>query len=168
MQKKPHPRPVLGLSSDQEYLSDYLTAADSVLATEARHASWIASAVSKFSGWSGNFDVPLSPNEVFTMSSAFITSCSSTNPVNALQAFPGPSLPSQSQRPKLCPALLSPSSSVPHRPAHQEGKVTIPKDLIGTLYVAVDKIETKADDSDIVAGSTELHFESDPQGTVVA
>lgn len=29
---------------------DYLTAAASVLATEARHASWIASAVSKFAG----------------------------------------------------------------------------------------------------------------------
>jgi hypothetical protein len=36
---------------------DYLTAAASVLATEARHASWIASAVNKFAGWSGDFDV---------------------------------------------------------------------------------------------------------------
>ncbi|KAG6838404.1 hypothetical protein C0991_011874, partial [Blastosporella zonata] len=35
---------------------DYLTAAATVLSTEARHASWIASAVSKFSGWSSNFD----------------------------------------------------------------------------------------------------------------
>jgi hypothetical protein len=36
---------------------DYLTAAASVLATEARHASWVASAVNKFAGWSGSFDV---------------------------------------------------------------------------------------------------------------
>jgi hypothetical protein len=38
---------------------DYLTAAASVLATEARHASWIASAVNKFGGWSGSFDVSI-------------------------------------------------------------------------------------------------------------
>jgi hypothetical protein len=35
----------------------YLTAAASVLATEARHASWVASAVNKFAGWSGALDV---------------------------------------------------------------------------------------------------------------
>lgn len=41
---------------------DYLTAAASILATEARQRSWIASAVNKGAGWSGPFDVrdPLS------------------------------------------------------------------------------------------------------------
>jgi len=36
---------------------DYLTAAASILATEARHASWVASDINKFAGWSGPFDV---------------------------------------------------------------------------------------------------------------
>ena len=36
---------------------DYLTAAASVLATEACHASWVAFAVNKFGRWSGSFDV---------------------------------------------------------------------------------------------------------------
>lgn len=36
---------------------DYLTAAASILPTEARHASWIAAAVNSFSPWSGPFDV---------------------------------------------------------------------------------------------------------------
>lgn len=40
---------------------DYLQAAASVLSTEARHASWVAAAVNKQAGWSGPFDVCLSP-----------------------------------------------------------------------------------------------------------
>jgi hypothetical protein len=42
-----------------QYITDksYLTAAASVLATEARHASWVASAVNKYAGWSGALDV---------------------------------------------------------------------------------------------------------------
>jgi Ferritin-like domain len=36
---------------------DYLTAAAVILSTEARHASFVASAVNGGSGWSGPFDV---------------------------------------------------------------------------------------------------------------
>jgi hypothetical protein len=36
---------------------EYLTAAASVLATEARHASWVAAAVNGNAGWSGALDV---------------------------------------------------------------------------------------------------------------
>lgn len=36
---------------------DYLTAAAVVLSTEARHASWVASAVNKVEPWSGALDV---------------------------------------------------------------------------------------------------------------
>ena len=50
---------------------DYLTAAASVLATEARHASWVASAVNKFGGWSGSFDVrictPVDQKQIFNL-----------------------------------------------------------------------------------------------------
>lgn len=35
----------------------YLTAAASVLSTEARHAAWVSSAVGKGSAWSGALDV---------------------------------------------------------------------------------------------------------------
>lgn len=38
---------------------DYLRVAASILSTEARHASWVASAANHVSGWSGAFDVCL-------------------------------------------------------------------------------------------------------------
>ncbi|KAF8068075.1 ferritin-like domain-containing protein [Lyophyllum atratum] len=162
---------------------DCLTAAASVLATEARHASWITSAVNKFSGWSGDFHVPLSPNEVFIMAGAFITSCPSTNLVLPSKAFPTLSIAEAKAPPGSAITFKSDSSAVASGTKLfavfftglskiflplQDGKVTIPKDLIGTVYVAVGKIEIKADESDIVAGPTALRFEFDSQGKVIA
>jgi len=162
---------------------DYLTAAASVLATEARHASWIASAVSKFSGWSGEFDVPLSPNEVFTMAGAFITSCPSTNPVLPLKAFPTLSISENKVQPGSPVTFKFDSSAVASGTKMfavfftglskifvpvQDGKVTVPKDLVGTVYVVIGTSDTKADDSDIVAGPTMLRFEFDSRGKVIA
>jgi len=46
---------------------DILTAAGSILTTEARHAAWISDAVRKESPWSGPFDVPLGFNQVFSL-----------------------------------------------------------------------------------------------------
>jgi hypothetical protein len=37
----------------------YLTVAASILSTEARHASWVASAVNRNTPWSGPFEVSL-------------------------------------------------------------------------------------------------------------
>ena len=53
----------------------YLTVAASILSTEARHAGWVASAVNKFAGWSGAFDVcSLSVAHKNTASNLFIGS----------------------------------------------------------------------------------------------
>lgn len=49
---------------------DYLTAAASVLATEARHAAWVSAAVNKGDPWSGPFDVPLDLDQVFSLAGA--------------------------------------------------------------------------------------------------
>lgn len=44
-----------------------LTSAAAILSTEARHASWIASAVNGIDPWSGPFDTPLDKSQVFSL-----------------------------------------------------------------------------------------------------
>lgn len=66
----------------------YVTVAGSILTTEARHQAWINSAVLKNSGWSGPEDTPLDFNEVFSIASAFIESCPSSNGALPFKAFP--------------------------------------------------------------------------------
>lgn len=47
---------------------DTITEAGSILTTEARQASWVNSAVLKGTPWSGSFDVPLTAQQVCTIS----------------------------------------------------------------------------------------------------
>ncbi|KAG6839248.1 hypothetical protein C0991_004402 [Blastosporella zonata] len=53
-------------------------------------------------------------------------------------------------------------------PLQADRKVTVPKQLLGTVYVVVGTSATKADDADIVAGPTMLQFEFDSQGKLIA
>lgn len=66
---------------------DYLTAAGSILTVEARHSSYIRN-VLKQDPFAQPFDVPLTPNEVFTLAGSFIVSCPSDNPTLPLKPFP--------------------------------------------------------------------------------
>ncbi|WVF70829.1 hypothetical protein IAT40_005623 [Kwoniella sp. CBS 6097] len=66
----------------------YITVAGSILTTEARHQAWLNSAVEKNSAWSGPEDTPLDFDEVYSIASAFIKSCPSTNPTLPVKAFP--------------------------------------------------------------------------------
>jgi len=66
----------------------YLTVAGSILATEARHASWVASAVNKAEPFYGPFEVPLPMIMVLELAFPFIVSCPSTNPPLAVKALP--------------------------------------------------------------------------------
>lgn len=159
---------------------DYLTAAAVVLSTEARHASWIASAVNKHAGWSGAFDVPLAPNQIFTLASAFIKSCPETNPPLPFKPFPALSVSGPAPKPGDTITVSSSASlqgkdlfavfftglsteTVPFK----DGKVTIPKDLRGQIYMVLSTKATDVDDSTIVAGPAILTFETNSQGQVV-
>jgi hypothetical protein len=57
----------------------YLTAAASILTVESRHNAYIRAAL-KESPFAQPFDAPLDFDEVYTLASAFITSCPSNNP----------------------------------------------------------------------------------------
>jgi len=158
---------------------DYLTAAASILATEARHDSWVASAVNKFGGWSGPFDVPLDFNEVFTLAAPFIISCPSTNPTLPVHAFPALTL--QAPVPgKTVEVVFKDNNSL--GATHiafftglnivfvdiQDGKVTIPGDSVGTVYAVATKSDSAADDSTIVAGPAILSFETNSSNQVIS
>ncbi|KAL8651160.1 MAG: hypothetical protein Q9210_003414 [Variospora velana] len=65
----------------------YLTAAGSILTVEARHSSYIRSTL-KQSPFPSPFDVPLTPNEVYTLAKPFIVSCPADDPQLPVKAFP--------------------------------------------------------------------------------
>jgi hypothetical protein len=69
---------------------DYLTVAGSILTVEARHSSYLrpTSSGDKLSPFPSAQDVPLTPNAVYTLASAFIKSCPSDNPPLPVKAYP--------------------------------------------------------------------------------
>ncbi|WVQ81316.1 hypothetical protein IAT38_003439 [Cryptococcus sp. DSM 104549] len=73
-----------------QYITDpsYLTVAATILSTEARHQAWEASAVSKGNPWGSAYDTPLDLNLVYTLASAFITSCPDSNAALPVKAYP--------------------------------------------------------------------------------
>ncbi|KAG5637044.1 hypothetical protein H0H81_005995 [Sphagnurus paluster] len=149
---------------------DYLTAAASVLATEARHASWVAAAVNKGSGWSGALDVPLTLNTVFTLAASFIESCPSTNPALPVKAFPALSFAKPA--PGAASAVSFTSTADASTPLYavyftglsqisspiKGGKTTIPKGLQGVVYAVISTSDTNANDQNIIAGPAILDF----------
>ncbi|KAF5376287.1 hypothetical protein D9615_008533 [Tricholomella constricta] len=159
----------------------YLTAAASVLTTEARHASWVASAVGRGSGWSGALDVPLTLNAVYTLAASFIESCPSTNPPLPVKAFPALIFAARATPGSL--STITFESSVPAStplftvfftglsqkvvPIMDGNSVTLPADLVGVVYAVVSTSDTTATDENIIAGPVILNFGFDSNGQLV-
>ncbi|KAL5349601.1 hypothetical protein ACLOAV_005896 [Pseudogymnoascus australis] len=66
---------------------DYLTAAGSILAVEARHSSYLRASL-KQAPFPQPFDTPLTIDAVYTLAAAFIKSCPASNPQLPVKAFP--------------------------------------------------------------------------------
>ncbi|KAG8905573.1 hypothetical protein FRB99_008631 [Tulasnella sp. 403] len=150
-----------------------LTAAATVLSTEARHASWIASSVNGDTPWSGPLDTPLTLSQVFSLAAAFIESCPKSNPTLPVKQFPSlsisPAKPSpgdeitlsyDTSKGKNVQLAFFAGLSVVSVDI-KDGKATLPKDLVGTVYAVVTTDGKKPTDDNIVAGPAILEFPDD-------
>ncbi|KAG8947209.1 hypothetical protein FRC04_010932 [Tulasnella sp. 424] len=152
---------------------DYLTAAASVLATEARHAGWVSSAVLGGDPWSGPLDTPLDLDQVFSLAAAFIDECPDSNPKLPVKAFPGLTFSPDSPHPGNSVQLSYNSSgkkeffavftglSTIFIEISDDKKVTIPSDAVGTVYGVVTTSNEKVSDDNTVAGPVIMVFPDD-------
>ncbi|KAG9017834.1 hypothetical protein FRB93_004645 [Tulasnella sp. JGI-2019a] len=149
-----------------------LTAAGSILTTEARQASWVSSSVLHESPWSGPFETPLDFNQVFTLASEMITSCPASNPTLPFKAFPGLKITSTATPAPGETITLEFTGSgseglyfsiftgldVVSVEITSDAKVTLPANLTGTVYGVVSKTAKNVTDDVTVAGPVVLQF----------
>ncbi|KZV98149.1 hypothetical protein EXIGLDRAFT_746780 [Exidia glandulosa HHB12029] len=168
---------------------DTLTAAGSILTTEARHAAWLAT-TNGGDPWPGAFDTPLAFSQVFSLAAPFITSCPSTNPTLPVKAFPGLTLSSPSNgslkpgsnvtlevssaynattETPLYVAFLT-GTSVVFAPYSANQSFVIPMGVnsTGTIYAVITSSNSSASDDNTVAGPVILQFSAQYPENVVA
>lgn len=118
---------------------------------------------------------PLDPNQVYTLASAFITSCPSSNPALPVTAFPAltasaDGVAAPGSKLTLASKALSGSSSSLFAgflngqtatvvPLESDMSVTVPEGLAGTVYVIITNSSTEVTDANTVAGPAILELE---------
>ncbi|KAJ5037820.1 hypothetical protein NUH16_011421 [Penicillium rubens] len=151
---------------------NYLTAAGSILTTEARHSAYLRAAVGEVP-FAQAFDNPLGLNEVYTVASPFIASCPSSNGALPVKAFPALTMSSMdavmtgSEVQLVAGSGFDTSVSGIHAafitvtgpvwtPLKSMGggkfTVTIPEGISGQSYVVLTQGNKQATDDNIVAG----------------
>jgi hypothetical protein len=150
----------------------YLTVAASILSTEARHATWVASAVNKDTPWYGPFETPLPPPVVVGLAVPFITSCPSTNPplnltplpsLTLVNAAPGQNATVQLQGSTKAEFVVFYSGLLmAFVPIDSNGQVTVPANVTGLAYAVATTSGTEATAQTIVAGPAILTFDNGP------
>ncbi|KAG6836061.1 hypothetical protein H0H93_011850 [Arthromyces matolae] len=152
----------------------YITGSASILSTEARQASLIAAYINGVEGWGSPFNIALTKNEAFTLAAPFIVSCPSSNPTLAdlgVHANPALTLPANANPGDNVPVYFNAYTNqrlwavflngldqivVPIR----NGRVTIPSDLAGQVYVLISTTPNGVTDGSTVAGPAILQFQS--------
>ncbi|KAF9218847.1 hypothetical protein BS17DRAFT_798437 [Gyrodon lividus] len=168
-------------SSAARYLhdEDLVSTFGSILAVKARHSAWVNSAIEDANPWSSAFDTPLNFNQILTITSAFVDSCPTTQSaaVGPAKAFPKLSFPPKSQPGQTVqPSFKFPDSSDPLYvwftggfqsvvvQMNDNGTVTIPPYIKGSLYAIVLSSNSTMNDEFTVAGPAFLSFNFDANG----
>ncbi|KAJ5482149.1 hypothetical protein N7475_000961 [Penicillium sp. IBT 31633x] len=164
----------------------YLTAAGSILTTEARHSAYLRAALGQVP-FAQAFDNPLDFNEVYTVASPFIASCPSSNGALPVKAFPSLTMSSMNavmvgakvpvtagkgfdtSATDINAAFITITGPV-WAPIESMGDgkftVTVPKGVAGQSYFVLTKGNKQATDDNIVAGPAIVEVgKKDAKGT---
>ncbi|VDC07448.1 unnamed protein product [Peniophora sp. CBMAI 1063] len=145
---------------------DYLTAAATILSTEARQAAWVESSVRRGSAWGTAYETPLDFNSAFTLASQFITECPSTNPALPARANPalnatGDGAPGSkltlayddsTSSGDLYAAFLNGQNAIVVPLSYSKTEVQVPQGLMGYTYLIITKDKMGLDPEQVVAG----------------
>ncbi|KAG6877072.1 hypothetical protein C0993_010532 [Termitomyces sp. T159_Od127] len=149
----------------------YITGSASILGTEARQASLVASYVNGVEGWGNPFNIPLTKNQAFTLAAPFFVSCPRSNPplpgvrANPPLTFPSDANPgetvsvgfrSNTNRRLFAVFLFGLEQIVV--PVNN-GRVTIPEGLAGQVYCLISTSPNGVTDGTTVAGPAILQFQ---------
>jgi hypothetical protein len=163
----------------------YLTAAGSILTTEARHSSYIRGELGQVP-FAQPFDDPLSYNEVYTLAAPFITKCPSSNPKLPVKAFPmltasavsgkamimagdeimlatkGYKLQTADSKAKIYGAFITVTGPifVPAMKVKGGYTVKVPKGVAGQSYVVLNGCNDAVTDDTIAAGPAIVEISS--------
>ncbi|KAJ5979605.1 hypothetical protein N7481_006903 [Penicillium waksmanii] len=162
----------------------YLTAAGSILTTEARHSAYLRAALGEAPAAQA-FDNPLDFNEVYTLASMFIASCPESNGKLPVKAFPSLTMPSMAPATTGSKVELMAASGISTNTkdvyaafitvtgpvwasleSTGDGKfeVTIPEGVAGQSYVVLTKGNKQASDDNILAGPAIVGEPNGPMG----
>ncbi|KAJ7656610.1 ferritin-like domain-containing protein [Mycena rosella] len=162
---------------------EYLMAAASILAVEARHVAWVNAAVKQSNPWDSAFQTPLAPSPMYALAAGFIKSCPASNAalLPALNVYPGLSLgdahigttttvkfAAPKPTSQLFVAFLSGPGAPVFVPIQAGNQVAVPGTLRGLVFAFVTRDGGKVDDSTIVAGPALLDVAYDSRGQISA
>jgi len=158
--------------------------ATSILGTEARHASWVASTVFHQNPWNSPFETPLNFRQLYTIAKAFIVSCPADFPnilgygetfphvdvnvsyPNATLTFPQPSGSNAGQ--PLFAAFIQGVNTTYVPIDASTNSITFPDTLTGYAYILVStQGEGELLDNNTLAGPTILTFPFDAAGALI-
>jgi len=166
---------VLSLITDKNILS----VAGTIMGTEVRHASWINQGPIHRNPWNTAFEIPLTPNQAFTLAHPLIKSCPKADGTLPFTPFPVLSVP-QSKRPgdviqltfKASPrskqlwAAFVTGDKIVFEVIHANNMVQIPNGLMGVVYVFVTYDNTNVGDKNIFAGPAMMIFDFNSSGVL--